>query len=124
KPLTASAALPSETDLLCPRTGWLSGPVPRHPRGVSPLSRGGMSQPLSDPPPARPSFPPPPFPPPPPAPPTRRLPPRAGPRASPSAPLTVGLPSREDDGLTTLHRRNPRGLGPAYRITGSVSVTR
>src|SRR4051794_25898401 len=33
--------------------------------------------------------------------------------AAPSAHLTVGLPSREDDGLTTLHRRNPRGLGPA-----------
>src|SRR3954468_9062581 len=34
--------------------------------------------------------------------------------AAPSAHLTVGLPSREDDGLTTLHRRNPRGLGPAF----------
>src|SRR3954465_869186 len=33
--------------------------------------------------------------------------------AAPSARLTAGLPSREDDGLTTLHRRNPRGLGPA-----------
>src|SRR3954451_885676 len=33
--------------------------------------------------------------------------------AVPSAHLTAGLPSREDDGLTTLHRRNPRGLGPA-----------
>ena len=33
--------------------------------------------------------------------------------AAPSAHLTAGLPSREDDGLTTLHRRNPRGLGPA-----------
>ncbi len=31
-----------------------------------------------------------------------------------SAHLTAGLPSREDDGLTTLHRRNPRGLGPAF----------
>src|SRR4051812_50138448 len=33
--------------------------------------------------------------------------------AAPSAHLTAGLPSREDDGLTTLHRRTPRGLGPA-----------
>src|SRR3954447_21835539 len=33
--------------------------------------------------------------------------------AAPSAHLAAGLPSREDDGLTTLHRRNPRGLGPA-----------
>src|SRR4051812_22325093 len=33
--------------------------------------------------------------------------------AAPSAHLTAGLPSRGDDGLTTLHRRNPRGLGPA-----------
>jgi hypothetical protein len=33
--------------------------------------------------------------------------------AAPSARLAEGLPSREDDGLTTLHRRNPRGLGPA-----------
>ena len=31
----------------------------------------------------------------------------------PSAHLTAGLPSQEDDGLTTLHRGNPRGLGPA-----------
>ena len=34
--------------------------------------------------------------------------------AAPSARLAAGLPSREDDGLTTLHRRNPRGLGPAF----------
>src|SRR4051794_41661557 len=34
--------------------------------------------------------------------------------AAPSAHLAAGLPSREDDGLTTLHRRNPRGLGPAF----------
>src|SRR5512138_1008461 len=33
--------------------------------------------------------------------------------AAPSAHLAAGLPSREDDGLTTSHRRNPRGLGPA-----------
>src|SRR4051812_19876019 len=33
--------------------------------------------------------------------------------AAPPAHLTAGLPSREDDGLTTLHRKNPRGLGPA-----------
>src|SRR3954469_20027763 len=33
--------------------------------------------------------------------------------AVPSAHLAAGLPAREDDGLTTLHRRNPRGLGPA-----------
>src|SRR3954447_1253212 len=34
--------------------------------------------------------------------------------AAPSAHLAAGLPSREVDGLTTLHRRNPRGLGPAF----------
>src|SRR6516164_2278023 len=34
--------------------------------------------------------------------------------AAPSAHLTAGLPAREGDGLTTLHRRNPRGLGPAF----------
>jgi hypothetical protein len=33
--------------------------------------------------------------------------------AAPSARLAAGLPSREGDGLTTLHRENPRGLGPA-----------
>ena len=33
--------------------------------------------------------------------------------AAPSARLAARLPSREDYGLTTLHRRNPRGLGPA-----------
>src|SRR3954470_3027258 len=32
---------------------------------------------------------------------------------APSARLAAGLPSREGDGLTTLHRRTPRGLGPA-----------
>ena len=78
-----------------PRAGWLSVPIRRHPGEVSSLSRGVMSQPLSD-----------------------RL--RAGLRflprplpAAPSARLAAGLPSREGDGLTTLHRRNPRGLGPA-----------
>src|SRR3954468_9929472 len=34
--------------------------------------------------------------------------------AAPSAHLTAGLPRGGDDGLTTLHRRNPRGLGPAF----------
>src|SRR3954447_7533369 len=77
------------------RTGWLSVPVHRHPREVRPLSRGVMSQPLSDPLQAGLRF----FP--------RPLP------AAPSAHLTAGLPSREDDGLSTLHRKNPRGLGPA-----------
>src|SRR3954449_817630 len=33
--------------------------------------------------------------------------------AAPSARLAAGLPSREGDGLTTLHRKNPRGFGPA-----------
>src|SRR5262249_42243742 len=32
---------------------------------------------------------------------------------APSARLAAGLPSREDDGLTTLHRENPRGVGSA-----------
>src|SRR5262249_57103556 len=45
--------------------------------------------------------------------PALRFPPRPFP-AAPSAHLTAGLPSREGDGLTTLHRRNPRGLGPAF----------
>ena len=67
----------------------------QHPREVGPLSRGVMSQPLSDPLQAGLRFLPRPLP------------------AAPSAHLTAGLPSREGDGLTTLHRRNPRGLGPA-----------
>src|SRR5262249_8871933 len=51
---------------------------------------------------------------PPPAPATPALPPPPRPSpAAPSAHLTAGLPSREGDGLTTLQRRNPRGLGPA-----------
>jgi hypothetical protein len=54
-----------------------------------------MSQPLSDPSRAGIRFLPRPFP------------------AAPSARLTAGLPSREVDGLTTSHRRNPRGSGPA-----------
>src|SRR3954447_21002160 len=33
--------------------------------------------------------------------------------AAPSARLAAGLTSREGGGLITLHRRNPRGLGPA-----------
>ena len=74
-----------------PRAGWLSVLIRQHPGEVSSLSRGVISQPLSDP-----------F--------------RAGLRflprplpAAPSARLAAGLPSREDVGLTTLHRKNPRG---------------
>jgi len=81
---------------LPPEAGWLSVPVRRHPREVSSLSRGVMSQPLSGPLQAGLRFLPRPLP------------------AAPSAHLAAGLPSREDDGLTTLHRRNPRGLGPAF----------
>src|SRR5262249_37439858 len=91
----APRALPPASDLLCPRAGWLSVPVRRHPGEVSSLSRGVISQPLSDP--LRAGL---------------RFLPRPLP-AAPSARLAAGLPSREDDGLTTLHRRNPRGLGPA-----------
>src|SRR3954471_20059005 len=82
-----------------PCAGWLTGHVRQHPREVGSLSRGVMS-------------------------PQAQLPsgplqaglrflPRPLP-AAPSARLAAGLPSREDDGLTTLHRRNPRGLGPAF----------
>ena len=81
-----------------PCAGWLTGHVRQHPREVGPLSRGVMSpqaQPLSGPLQAGLRFLPRPLP------------------AAPSARLTAGLPSREDDGLTTLHRENPRGLGPA-----------
>jgi hypothetical protein len=78
-----------------PQAGWLSVPVRQHPREVSSLSRGVISQPLSGP--LQTGF---------------RFLPRPLP-AAPSARLAAGLPSREDDGLTTLHRRNPRGLGPA-----------
>ena len=35
--------------------------------------------------------------------------------AAPSTRLAARLPSREGYGLTTLHRRNPRGLGPAFK---------
>jgi len=87
--------LPSASYLLCPRAGWLSVPIRQHPGEVSSLSRGVISQPLSDP--LRAGL---------------RFLPRPLP-AAPSARLAAGLPSREDDGLTTLHRRNPRGLGPA-----------
>jgi hypothetical protein len=79
-----------------PRAGWLSVPIRRHPGEVSSLSRGVISQPLSDP--LRAGL---------------RFLPRPLP-AAPSARLAAGLPSREGDGLTTLHRRNPRGLGPAF----------
>src|SRR4051794_23776612 len=78
-----------------PRAGWLSVPIRRHPGEVGSLSRGVISQPLSDP---------------------LRAGVRFLPRPLPAAPparLAAGLPSREDDGLTTLHRGNPRGLGPA-----------
>jgi hypothetical protein len=91
----APRALPPASYLLCPRAGWLSVPIRQHPGEVSSLSRGVISQPLSDP--LRAGL---------------RFLPRPLP-AAPSARLAAGLPSREDDGLTTLHRRNPRGLGPA-----------
>ncbi len=78
-----------------PRAGWLSVHVRQHLREVGSLSRGVMSQPLSGPLQAGLRFLPHPLP------------------AAPSARLAAGLPSRENDGLTTLHRRNPRGLGPA-----------
>jgi hypothetical protein len=78
-----------------PQAGWLSVPVRQHPREVSSLSRGVISQPLSGP--LQTGF---------------HFRPRPLP-AAPSARLAAGLPSREDDGLTTLHRKNPRGLGPA-----------
>jgi hypothetical protein len=91
----APRALPHATDLLCPRAGWLSVHVRQHLREVGSLSRGVISQPLSGPLQAGLRFLPHPLP------------------AAPSARLAAGLPSRENDGLTTLHRRNPRGLGPA-----------
>src|SRR3954469_25439710 len=81
-----------------PCAGSLTGHVRQHPREVGPLSRGVISpsaQLLSGPLQAGLRFLPRPLP------------------AAPSAHLTAGLPSREDDGLTTSHRRNPRGLGPA-----------
>ena len=78
-----------------PQAGWLSVPVRQHPREVSSLSRGVISQPLSGP--LQTGF---------------RFLPRPLP-AAPSACLAASLPSREDDGLTTLQRKNPRGLGPA-----------
>ena len=80
-----------------PCAGWLTVHVRQHPREVGPLSRGVMSpgQPLSGPLQAGLRFLPRPLP------------------AAPSARLAARLPSREDYGLTTLHRRNPRGLGPA-----------
>ena len=81
--------------LLCPRAGWLSVHVRQHPREVSSLSRGVMSPTPIRPITGRPSLPPSSF--------TRR------PVGSPYGRPTL----REDDGLTTLHRRNPRGLGPA-----------
>jgi hypothetical protein len=77
-----------------PRAGWLSVPVRQHPREVSSLSRGVISPPLSGPLQTGLRFLPRPLP------------------AAPSARLAAGLPLREDDGLTTLHRKNPRGLGP------------
>ena len=77
-----------------PRTGWLSVHFRQHPREVSSLSRGVISQPLSGPLQSGLRFLPRPLP------------------AAPSTHLTARLPSREDDGLTTLHRWNPRGLGP------------
>ena len=86
---------PADRSALRPEAGWLSVHGRQHPREVSPLSRGVMSQPLSDPLQVGLRFLPRPLP------------------AAPSAHLAAGLPSREDDGLTTLHRWNPRGLGPA-----------
>src|SRR3954469_2867991 len=81
-----------------PCAGSLTGHVRQHPREVGPLSRGVMSpwaQLLSGPLQAGLRFLPRPLP------------------AAPSAHLTAGLPSPEGGGLSTLHRRNPRGLGPA-----------
>src|SRR5262245_33296189 len=87
---------PADRSALPPEAGWLSVHGRQHPREVSSLSRGVMSQPLSGPLQAGLRFLPRPLP------------------AAPSAHLTAGLPAREGDGLTTLHRRNPRGLGPAF----------
>ena len=87
-----------------PRAGWLSVHVRRHPREVSSLSRGVMSQPLSDPLQAGLRFLPRPLP------------------AAPSAHLAARLPSREDDGLTTLHRRNPAWVRPRLYAGGTSSA--
>ena len=78
-----------------PYVGWLSVHDHPHPREVSSLSRGVMSQPLFDP--LRADL---------------RFLPRPLPAAS-SVRLTAGLPVGEDYGLTTLHPGNLRGLGPA-----------
>jgi hypothetical protein len=78
-----------------PYVGWLSVHDHPHPREVSSLSRGVMSQPLFDPLQA-----------------DLRFLPRPLPAAS-SVRLTAGLPVGEDYGLTTLHPGNLRGLGPA-----------
>jgi hypothetical protein len=78
-----------------PRAGWLSVHSRQHPREVSSLSRGVMSQPLSGP---------------------LQVGIRFLPRPLPAAPsirLAARLPSRESYGLTTLHHGNMRGLGPA-----------
>ncbi len=91
----APRALPPVTDLLCPPSRLAVGSRPPTPGGSQLALRGVMSQPLSGPLQAG-----------------LRLLPRPLP-AAPSARLAAGLPSREDDGLHTLHRRNPRGLGPA-----------
>ena len=74
------------------------GLVRRHQREVGPLSRGVISPEGSTP--IRPA--------------TGRpsLPPSSSTRL-PSAPLTAGLPRREDDGLTTFHGRIKDGLGSA-----------
>ena len=78
-----------------PYVGWLSVHDHPHPREVSSLSRGVISQPLFDL--LRADF---------------RFLPRPLPAAS-SVRLTAGLPVGEDYGLTTLHPGNLRGLGPA-----------
>ena len=91
----APRALPPASDLLCPPSRLAVGSHPPTPGGSQLAFARVISQPLSDP--LRAGL---------------RFLPRPLP-AAPSARLAAGLPSREDDGLTTLHRRNPRGLGPA-----------
>src|SRR5262249_51633527 len=102
---TTGGAAPGRT-AFPPFPGGGRAPSPPTPGEAARLCAGGCRHP--PPPHFRPALPspPPPFPPPPP-PPLRPFP------AAPSARLAAGLPSGEDDGLTTLHRRNPRGLGPA-----------
>ena len=86
------------TDLLCPPRRLADGSRPPTPEGSQPAFAWGdvaMAQPLSGP---------------------LQVGLRFLPRPLPAAPsvrLAARLPSREDYGLTTLHRGNLRGLGPA-----------